>query len=95
MIAKGFFAVAGAFAAGVFAVAGAFAAGIALLAVTALPSAFLLMLSLGAAHDIWPSIPPLGFWSTWLMLAGLGSIAATLRRSLSLKFGETKKPAAE
>lgn len=37
---------------------------------TAVP-AWVLMLALGSAHDHWPIIPALGYWTTYILLAGL------------------------
>lgn len=40
---------------------------------------FFVMLALGAAHDQWPAIPALGFWTTFLILNGLGWVSRVLR----------------
>lgn len=34
--------------------------------------AWVVMLALGAAHDQWPVIPALGYWTTYLLMLGMG-----------------------
>lgn len=48
-------------------------------AVVLLWTAWWLMLGLGAAHDVWPQVPALGYWTTYLIAAGLSSMSAVLR----------------
>lgn len=48
------------------------------LLLAAVPS-FFVMLALGAAHDQWPAVPALGFWTTFLILNGLGWVSRVLR----------------
>jgi len=52
----------------------------------ALLEAALLMLALGAAHSIWPVVPALGFWTTWLLLVGLRIVLGTFKQP-----GKTKQ----
>lgn len=37
--------------------------------------AFWVMLGLGAAHDQWPVIPALGFWTTYLIMTGVATVS--------------------
>jgi hypothetical protein len=37
--------------------------------------AFWVMLGLGAAHDQWPAIPALGFWTTYLIATGVATVS--------------------
>jgi hypothetical protein len=34
--------------------------------------AWVVMLALGAAHDQWPVIPALGYWTTYILVLGFG-----------------------
>lgn len=48
-------------------------------AVILVAPAFMVMLGLGAAHDTWPAVPALGFWSTFLILNGVAIVARAIR----------------
>lgn len=48
-----------------------FLAGLLLAAVFAFPSAWIVMLLLGVAHHMDPSIPAIGFWLTWVLVFAL------------------------
>lgn len=37
--------------------------------------AFWVMLGLGAAHDTWPVIPALGFWTTYLICTAIATLS--------------------
>lgn len=37
--------------------------------------AFWVMLGLGAAHDTWPVIPALGFWTTYLICIAIATLS--------------------
>jgi len=53
--------------------AGSLVAGISItpaMAIFAVLPAWFVMLALGAAHDQWPVIPALGYWTTYLLLLG-------------------------
>lgn len=41
-------------------------------------TALWVMVGLGAAHDQWPIVPALGYWATYLILAGLSSVKAVV-----------------
>lgn len=47
------------------------------------------MLGLGAAHDQWPAIPALGYWSTVLILWGIGGITGTMGRGNKTRLKST------
>lgn len=51
-----------------------------LLATIALLEGAVLMISLSAAHEVWPVIPALGFWATYLLLLGLRILLGTFRQ---------------
>lgn len=36
--------------------------------------AWVVMLALGAAHDQWPVIPALGYWTTYILMLGFGLV---------------------
>lgn len=42
--------------------------------------AWVVMLALGAAHDQWPAIPALGYWTTYILLAGAGFITGLFKK---------------
>lgn len=50
-----------------------------IIAVVGMGGAFMVMLGLGAAHDQWPSVPALGFWSTYLIFMAIGSLSGALK----------------
>lgn len=37
------------------------------------------MLALGAAHGLWPAIPAMGYWTTYLILVGITGIVGVIR----------------
>ena len=47
---------------------------------TSFLSAWMVMLGLGAAHSLWPVIPPAGYWTVWLILLGIGSLKHVVTR---------------
>lgn len=58
--------------------------GFSVLAVTALLGAWFVMLALGAANDQWPVIPALGYWTTYILLLGLGVISGTIKGGMKV-----------
>lgn len=52
----------------------------ALTAALALLEGALMMLAIGAAHSVWPIMPALGFWTTYLLLLGLRIVLGTFRQ---------------
>jgi hypothetical protein len=58
--------------------------GFATLTVTALLGAWFAMLALGAAHDQWPAIPALGYWTTYILLLGIGVVSGTIKGGMKV-----------
>lgn len=48
-------------------------------------SGFGVMLALGAAHDQWPVIPALGYWTTVVLCWGIGAMSGILGRGHKTK----------
>jgi hypothetical protein len=62
--------------------------GFVILTVTALLGAWFVMLALGAANDQWPAIPALGYWTTYILLLGLGVISGTIKGGMKVSTDE-------
>jgi hypothetical protein len=54
--------------------------GSVLIAALSMYEAALLMLAVGAAHSVWPVVPALGFWTTYLLLVGLRIVLGTFKQ---------------
>ena len=48
--------------------------------------AFWVMLGLGSAHDQWPQIPALGFWTTYLICVGISTVAGFIHHGNRVAF---------
>lgn len=53
--------------------------------VTAVNS-FFIMLGLGAAHDQWPTIPALGYWTTYLIAMAVACLSGAIHGGNRIKF---------
>jgi hypothetical protein len=53
--------------------------------------AFWVMLGLGAAHDQWPVIPALGFWTTYLIMTGVGTVSGFIHHGNRFAVKEDKE----
>lgn len=42
-------------------------------------SGLFLMLGMGAAHELWPSIPVAGYWQSVWLVAGLGTVGHVVK----------------
>lgn len=62
--------------------------GFVVLTVTALLGAWFVMLALGAANDQWPAIPALGYWSTCIILLGIGVVSGTIKGGMKVNTDE-------
>lgn len=65
---------------------GATAAGFIIFPSINLLGAFWLMLGLGAAHDQWPAIPALGFWTTYLIGTGISVLSGFIHHGNRIAF---------
>jgi hypothetical protein len=55
---------------------------IALGLVVAFPSAWFIMLALGILHHRWASVPPLGYWETYVLFAALNLIGSAVKTGI-------------
>lgn len=59
--------------------------GFVMMSVLMLLNAWLVMLALGAAHIEWPTIPALGYWTTYILLLGLGCVSGAIKGGMKVK----------
>lgn len=64
--------------------------GFVLLSVLNLANAWFVMLGAGVAHGYWPSIPPVGYWATYLMLVAVSSLAGAIKGGMKVDTEPTK-----
>ena len=61
-------------------------AGIFIYPLVTMASSFFVMLGLGAAHDQWPTIPALGYWTTYLIIMAVAGISGAVHGGNRVKF---------
>lgn len=61
-------------------------AGIFVYPSVAMVNSFFIMLGLGAAHDQWPAIPALGYWTTYLIILAVACISGAIHGGNRIKF---------
>lgn len=49
-------------------------------------SSLFIMLGLGAAHDQWPAVPALGYWTTYLITMAVACLSGAIHGGNRVKF---------